>query len=137
MSKFPLTLYTFLYHFSAEGGTEGTEHAQGTFINIPAAETRFPMSAIDNVTTHEFFHLWNVMRIRPCSMESVELVHQQYSPALWFSEGFTSAASRMVLLQAGYLSQRDLRNRIAEALRELQSTPANAWLSAEDASLSV
>jgi predicted metalloprotease with PDZ domain len=137
MGDLPTDRYTFLYRFSAEAGTEGMEHANGTFISVPAAESRKSMSAVDNVTAHELFHLWNVMRIRPCSMEPIEFAHEQYSSTLWFSEGFTSAASRLFLLQAGYMTEADFLDRVAGTLSDLQGSPANSWQSAEDASLSV
>jgi predicted metalloprotease with PDZ domain len=139
MGELPTEAYTFLYRFSDKAGesTEGMEHANGTFISVPAMATRQSMGAIDNVTAHEFFHLWNVMRIRPCSMEPVDFVHEQYSSTLWFSEGFTSAVSRLFLLQAGYLSEADFYDRLAATLNDLQRSPANSWQSAEDASISV
>ena len=133
----PTDKYTFFYRFAADAGDDGMEHANGTFISAPTTETRASMSALDNVTAHEFFHLWNVMRVRPCSMEPIDFAHEQYSPTLWFSEGFTSAVSRLFLLRAGYLTEADFLARLASNLRDLQSTPANSWQSAQDASLSV
>jgi predicted metalloprotease with PDZ domain len=138
MNGLPVTTYTFFYCFPEEdGGIEGMEHPGGTFISIPASSTRQSMSAVDNVTAHEFFHLWNVMRIRPCTLEPVDFVHEQYSPSLWFSEGVTSGVSRLFQLQAGYLSERDYLNRLLSTLKDLEATPANSWQSAEDASISV
>jgi predicted metalloprotease with PDZ domain len=138
MNGLPVTTYTFFYRFPEEGGgIEGMEHPDGTFISVPANSTRESMSAVDNVTAHEFFHLWNVMRIRPCTLEPVDFVHEQYSPSLWFSEGVTSAASRLLQLQAGYLSERDYLDRLVSTLKDLQASPANSWQSAEDASISV
>ncbi len=137
MGGLPMDRYTFFYRFAADAGEDGMEHADGTFLSASATATRASMSAVDIVTAHEFFHLWNVMRLRPCSMEPIDFAHEQYSPTLWFSEGFTSAASRLFLLQAGYLSESDFLARLAGNLRDLQGTPANSWQSAEDASLSV
>lgn len=137
MGDLPTERYTFFYRFPDEAGTEGMEHADGTFISVPMTAIQTSMSAVDNVTAHEFFHLWNVMRIRPCSMEPIDFVHEQYSSTLWFSEGFTSAVSRLFLLQAGYLTEADFLDRLAGALNDLQASQANAWQSAEDASLSV
>jgi predicted metalloprotease with PDZ domain len=137
MGGLPTDRYTFFYRFAADAGDDGMEHATGTFISAPATETRASVSALDNVTAHEFFHLWNVMRIRPCSMEPIDFAHEQYSPTLWFSEGFTSAVSRLFLLRAEYLTETDFLARLAGNLRDLQSTPANSWQSAQDASLSV
>lgn len=137
MGGLPTDRYTFFYRFAVDASEDGMEHANGTFISAPATETRASMNALDNVTAHEFFHLWNVMRIRPCSMEPIDFAHEQYSSTLWFSEGFTSAASRLFLLRAEYLTEEDFLSRLAGNLRDLQSSPANSWQSAQDASLSV
>ncbi len=137
MGGLPTDRYTFFYHFAADAGEEGMEHADGTFISASASATRASMSAVDNVTAHEFFHLWNVTRIRPCSMEPVDFAHEQYTPTLWFSEGFTSAASRLFLLRSGYLTSTDFLSRMAANIHGLQAVPANSWQSAQDASLSV
>jgi predicted metalloprotease with PDZ domain len=137
MGGLPTDRYTFFYRFASDAGEDGMEHANGTFISAPATETKVSMNAVDNVTAHEFFHLWNVMRIRPCSMEPIDFAHEQYSPTLWFSEGFTSAASRLFLLRAGYLTETDFLARLAGELRDLQDSSANSWQSAEDASVSV
>jgi predicted metalloprotease with PDZ domain len=139
MGVLPAEMYTFFYRFTDKAGdtTEGMEHADGTFISLPATATRQSMAAVDSVTAHEFFHLWNVMRIRPCSMEPVDFVHEQYSPTLWFSEGFTSAVTRLFLLQAGYLNEEGFFQRLAGTLSDLEKSPAYSWQSAEDASISV
>lgn len=137
MGGLPMDRYTFFYRFSPDAGEDGMEHANGTFISAPASETKKSISALDNVTAHEFFHIWNVMRIRPCSMEPIDFAHEQYTSTLWFSEGFTSAASRLFLLQAGYLTETDFLARLTGNLSDLQGIPANSWQSAEDASLSV
>ena len=137
IGSLPMDRYTFFYRFAEDTGEDGMEHANGTFISASAKATRASMSAVDNVTAHEFFHLWNVMRIRPCSMEPVTYDHEQYTPTLWFSEGFTSAASRYFLLRAGYLTEKDFLDRMAGNIHDLQATAANSWQSAEDASLSI
>ena len=50
------------------------------------------LDALTSVTAHEFFHLWNVKRIRPQTLEPVDYTKENYTRALWFSEGVTSTA---------------------------------------------
>ena len=66
------------------------EHAYGTAIEVNAERLRTGLSPVASVTAHEFFHLWNVKRIRPQSLEPVDYQHENDTRALWFSEGVTS-----------------------------------------------
>jgi predicted metalloprotease with PDZ domain len=80
------------------------------------------MSAIDNVTAHEFFHLWNIKRIKPCDLVPEDLTHEQYSRALWFSEGVTSAVSRYILLKSGFIDEKQFLARLKESSERMRST---------------
>ena len=58
------------------------------------------------VTAHEFFHLWNVKRIRPQTLEPIDYTKENYTRALWFSEGVTSTAEGIIQLRAGLLDEK-------------------------------
>ncbi len=131
----PYDDYTFLYHFPGHPSGGGMEHAYGTAINISAARLREDSSALAEVSAHEFFHLWNVKRIRPQSLEPIDYSHQQDSRALWFSEGVTSTVADMLLVRAGIASEQQYLANLGRAITELQQRPAHAWQSAEDSSL--
>ena len=137
MGEIPIKSYSFFYRISPHGDTEGMEHAAATSISVPVSSLTGSMGAFDNVSAHEFFHLWNVIRIRPCSLEPVDFLHEQYSPALWFSEGATSAVSRYILLRAGLMTEKQYLERLGDSIDELERTPARNWQSVEDASVSV
>ena len=135
MADRPFTEYTFLYHFPCGHGAGGMEHAYGTAIDVNAERLGDNMTSVASVSAHEFFHLWNVKRIRPQSLEPVDYQHPMDTRALWFSEGFTSTVGDMMLARAGLLNDRQYIDRVASEINELQSRQARTWQSAEDSSL--
>ncbi len=91
--------------------------------------------ALASVSAHEFFHLWNVKRIRPQSLEPIDYTRENYTTALWFSEGVTSTVADYILLQAGLLGQQRYLERLANQIRTLQNRAAHRTQSAEESSL--
>jgi predicted metalloprotease with PDZ domain len=135
MADRPYDQYTFLYHFPRGPAAGGMEHAYGTAIDVSADRLHSSMMAVASVSAHEFFHLWNVKRIRPQSLEPIDYQRAMDTRALWFSEGVTSTVSDMLLARAGLLNDRQYIDRIASEINELQSRPAHHWQSAEESSL--
>ncbi|MGA8272724.1 MAG: PDZ domain-containing protein, partial [Candidatus Sulfotelmatobacter sp.] len=91
--------------------------------------------ALASVTSHEFFHLWNVKRIRPQPLEPVDYTKENYTRALWFSEGCTSTAADIIQLRSGLLDERQFEREIASGIAELEGRPAHLTQSAEESSL--
>ncbi len=135
MADHPFDEYTFLYHFPRGHGAGGMEHAYGTAIDLNADRLHGSMIPIASISAHEFFHLWNVKRIRPQSLEPVDYQHAMDTRALWFSEGVTSTVGDMLLARAGLFSDQQYIDRVASEINELQSRPAHRWQSAEASSL--
>jgi predicted metalloprotease with PDZ domain len=79
--------------------------------------------------------LWNVKRIRPQSLEPIDYTRENYTRALWFSEGVTSTVADLALLKAGLLTPADYFERIARGITVLESRPAHLTQSAEESSL--
>jgi len=127
----PFTEYTFLLHIgkTAEGAGGGMEHANSTAIFVSE------MDYVNGVSAHEFFHLWNVKRIRPASLEPVDYTREQYSRALWFAEGVTSTVGAYTQVRSGLWSKEQFYADLAGQIGELEGRPANAWKSAEESSL--
>ena len=90
MQDVPFSQYTFIFHFVSEGSMGGMEHCNGTAINYAARDLEHNWSSLEDVAAHEFFHLWNVKRIRPQHLEPIDYVHGNDTRDLWFSEGLTS-----------------------------------------------
>jgi predicted metalloprotease with PDZ domain len=131
----PYDEYTFLYHFPHGHGAGGMEHAYGTAIDVNADRLRVSLMPVANVTAHEFFHLWNVKRIRPQSLEPIDYQRENDTRALWFSEGVTSTVGDLMLARAGLIGESEYLQRVGDEISELQRRPAHRWQSAEESSL--
>ncbi|GAC1701210.1 MAG: PDZ domain-containing protein [Candidatus Acidiferrum sp.] len=131
MEGAPFENYTFLLHFgkAATGAGGGMEHSNSTTISVSSDDY------LANVAAHEFFHLWNVKRIRPASLEPVDHTKEQYTRALWFAEGVTSTYAAYTLVRSGVWSTSRFYGDLSDQISELESRPANHWQSAEQSSL--
>jgi predicted metalloprotease with PDZ domain len=131
----PFATYLFLYHFPHFAGGGGMEHAACTAIELPASLIGGSAQPLAAVSAHEFFHLWNVKRIRPQSLEPVDYTKAQPTTALWFSEGVTSTVENIILSRAGLLDPAHYLLRLAAEIRQFESRPAHLTQSAEESSL--
>jgi predicted metalloprotease with PDZ domain len=132
MQGAPFTDYTFFFHiggFSVVGGG-GMEHANCTAISAANIDGATAIAA------HEFFHAWNVKRIRPQSMEPLDYSKEQDSPSLWFAEGVTNTYAAFTLVRSGLWSRQRFYGDLVQQITELQGRPARTWQSVEDSSLS-
>jgi predicted metalloprotease with PDZ domain len=127
--------YMFLYHFPRGPGGGGMEHAYSTAIAMNAEVLAKAPEALASVTAHEFFHLWNVKRIRPQTLEPVDFTKENYTRALWFSEGCTSTAADVIELRGDLLDERHFEQDLASGIGELERRPAHLTESAEESSL--
>ena len=135
MDDRPFENYMFLYHFPRGPGGGGMEHSYSTAITVNAEVLARDSDAFASVTAHEFFHLWNVKRIRPQTLEPVDYTRENYTRALWFSEGCTSAAADFIRLRAGLLDEGHFEQELAADIGELERRPAHLTQSAEESSL--
>jgi predicted metalloprotease with PDZ domain len=131
MDGAPYEHYTFILHVgkATQGASGGMEHANCTAIFTPSA------TYLANVSAHEFFHAWNVKRIRPASLEPVDYTREMYTRALWFAEGVTSTYGAYTLLRTGIWSKQEFYHDLSGQISELESRPAERWQSAEQSSL--
>ena len=135
MQDRPFDDYTFLYHFPRGPAGGGMEHSYSTAIDVNTARMKAEPLGFESVTAHEFFHLWNVKRIRPRTLEPVDYTGEQHSRALWFSEGCTSTVAEHLLVRAGLIEEATFLKRLAQQIQELQSRPARLTQSVEESSL--
>jgi predicted metalloprotease with PDZ domain len=130
MRDIPFRSFLFIYHFGLSGcGASGMEHANSTAICIDAGADPAP------VTAHEFFHLWNVKRIRPQSLEPVNYRAEQPTTSLWFAEGVTNTYEAYTLVRTGLWGRGKFYSNLATQIESLASCPARRSQSAEKASL--
>jgi predicted metalloprotease with PDZ domain len=135
MQDRPYDEYTFLYHFPRGHGAGGMEHAYGTAIDVNADRLHSSLMPVASVTAHEFFHLWNVKRIRPQSLEPIDYQRENDTRALWFSEGVTSTVGDLMLARSGLIGETEYLQQVSDEISELQRRPAHRWQAAEDSSL--
>jgi predicted metalloprotease with PDZ domain len=135
MDDRPFDTYMFLYHFPRGPAGGGMEHSYSTAIDVNADVLARSPEVLTSVTAHEFFHLWNVKRIRPQNLEPADYTKENYTRALWFSEGCTSAAADIIQLRSGLLDEPHFEQQLASGIGELERRPAHLTQSAEDSSL--
>ena len=129
MGDAPFPEYMFLLHVGQNWGGGGMEHANSTAISVGSFAT------LGNVSAHEFFHLWNVKRIRPQSLEPVDYTREMWTPVLWFAEGVTSTYGAYTLVRTGLWNHAQFLADLGAQITELESRPARNWQSAEESSL--
>jgi predicted metalloprotease with PDZ domain len=131
MEGAPFERYTFILHLGkgAAGSGGGMEHSNSTAISAPSDEY------LPAVAAHEFFHLWNVKRIRPATLEPVDRTREMYTRALWFAEGVTNTYGSYTLVRSGIWNKEQFYGDLGEQITELEGRPANRWQSAEQSSL--
>ena len=135
MQDRPYDEYTFMYQFPRGPGGGGMEHAYGTAIELNGERLRANMAIVARVSSHEFFHLWNVKRIRPQSLEPIDYQQEMDTRALWFSEGVTSTVGDMMLARSGLIDEGQYLRAVSQEITELQGRPARQWQSVEESSL--
>jgi predicted metalloprotease with PDZ domain len=96
--------YTFLGDYVPWGGGDGMEHRNSTVV-ASAVSFRDPQNVRRalNTVSHEFFHCWNVERIRPKSLEPFNFEEANISGELWLAEGFTQYYGPLVMARAGLM----------------------------------
>lgn len=135
MDDCPFQTYTFIYHFSDTPERGGMEHAYSTAITLPERTLDGNLGAFKSVTAHEFFHLWNVKRIRPQSLQPIDYTKENYTRALWFSEGVDSTAADCILFEAGLLDEHHYLEALGQTITGIENRPAHLTQSVEQSSL--
>ncbi len=135
MQDRPFDQYTFLYDFPHNPAAGGMEHAYGTAISASDASGKVNLASVMSISAHEFFHLWNVKRIRPQALEPIDYQHEQDTRALWFSEGVTDTVGSLIRARAGVIDEQQYLQKLSDEITEFEGRPAHVWQSAEDSSL--
>ena len=129
MGDAPFREYMFLFHVGPNFGGGGMEHSNSTAISAD-----YP-SQLPSYAAHEFFHAWNVKRIRPQSLEPVDYTREMWTRSLWFAEGVTNTYGAYTLVRTGLWSPQEFYGNLAAQINELESRPAHRWQSVEQSSL--
>ncbi len=114
--------YTFIIH-NVQDGQGGLEHVNSTTLSV----NRFTYSGSEyikflSLVAHEYFHLWNVKRIRPVELGPFDYDNENYTSLLWVMEGFTSYYDELLLLRAGYYTKEDYLRRLFSTLNYVEGS---------------
>ncbi len=130
----PYKDYTFIF-VGGRGG--GLEHLNSTTIGVSAdVLARNPLGA-QSVSAHEFFHTWNVKRIRPVELGPFDYEHPVRTVNLWVSEGVTDYYTEVILARSGVGTPADFSRRLGDAIANHRGNAARLVVSPERASWTV
>ena len=118
----PNTRYVFIVH-NVVGGDGGLEHCNSTVLSVDRW-TYDGGNYINflNLVAHEYFHLWNVKRIRPIELGPFNYDQEVYTNYLWVMEGFTSYYDELILRRCGFYSQEEMLKKIQIAVNYVESS---------------
>jgi predicted metalloprotease with PDZ domain len=130
----PLEQYTFLFNLGFPGG-DGMEHLTSTQIHNRLAWTDTSV-LLPGLTTasHEYFHVWNVKRIRPVALGPFDYTKEQYLPSLWVAEGWTQYYGFVSLRRGGVEGDSAFYARMASVIQANLTAPGRTEVSARMAS---
>lgn len=130
----PLERYTFLFNIGFPGG-DGMEHLYSTQIQNPNAWSD-TATLLPGITTasHEYFHVWNVKRVRPAALGPFDYTKELYQPSLWVAEGWTQYYGFVTLRRAGIEGTDGFYARMANLIRQNLTAPGRKQVSARMAS---
>ncbi|ALJ01535.1 peptidase M61 [Rufibacter tibetensis] len=133
--ELPFNYYLFIVHNLASGGG-GLEHLNSTTLHATrtAYGSERTYEGFLNLVAHEYFHLWNVKRLRPIALGPFDYNQENYSRMLWVSEGFTTYYADLIMRRAGFTSEREHLDRIASSITSVENTPGNKVVSAAQSS---
>jgi predicted metalloprotease with PDZ domain len=120
----PYDRYVFLLHLSAQG-FGGLEHKNSCSLIYQrfGFRNQEKYDRFIQLVAHEFFHLWNVKRIRPKELEQFDYDRENYTPSLWFSEGTTSYYDLVIPYRAGIYDVRAYLTALSKEITRYRTTP--------------
>ncbi|MFC0514461.1 M61 family metallopeptidase [Mucilaginibacter angelicae] len=134
IGEIPYTHYTFL---SIGAGGGGIEHLNSTSLSFSGGEgfnTPEARKRLYNFIAHEYFHHYNVKRIRPVELGPFDYSKENHTNMLWVSEGFTVYYEYMITRHAGLMSNEDMFGDFQNNLRNYENQPGHLYQSATQAS---
>jgi predicted metalloprotease with PDZ domain len=134
--ELPLQRYLFLVYLT-DKGRGGLEHMASTALLYPRQALQSPKGWEDFLTlaSHEYFHLWNVKRIKPRALVPFRYGEEAYTRLLWAFEGTTAYYDNLLVRRAGLMSPQRYLTRLGECISALAVTPGRRVQTLEEASL--
>ena len=139
--KPPYGRYVFMLN-AVDDGYGGLEHRASTA--LIAKRRDLPQQGVSVMTegyttllgliSHEYFHAWNVKRLKPAGLARIDYTHENHTPLLWFFEGFTSYYDDLLLLRAGLIDAPRYLRLVAKTIDTVAATPGREVQSVAEAS---
>ncbi|MDO8719814.1 MAG: peptidase M61 [Polaromonas sp.] len=139
--KPPFKNYLFMLN-AVDDGYGGLEHRNSTALichrkDLPRVGEHKPSdgtTTLRGLISHEYFHTWNVKRLRPSEFESYQYERENYTELLWFFEGFTSYYDDLLLRRAGLLDNAAYLKLLNKTINQVMQTPGRLVQSVAQAS---
>ena len=133
----PYDKYVMFYFFaSPESNAGGALEHLNSFVAFVRQPSEVTPKGLIGTAAHEYFHLWNVKRIRPAEMWPYDYSRENETPLLWVSEGFTSYYSVVAQYRAGLMTPENFLERAAEVAASIENDEARSYISPAEASVS-
>ena len=127
LPKFDFNEYTFLACYIPNASGDGMEHRNSTILTSTRSLANGGMERNIGTVSHEFFHAWNVERIRPKSLEPFNFEEANMSGELWFAEGFTSYYTNLILCRAAIITDKQYINGLNGTFNYVWNSPARQF----------
>ncbi|KPK89148.1 hypothetical protein AMJ80_10160 [bacterium SM23_31] len=131
----PYDKYVFLNVFRRGGG--GLEHKNSTLLTASSARSSTPSLSWLMFVSHEYFHAFNVKRLRPVELGPFDYENPPRTSGLWISEGLTTYYGDLLVIRSGLCSPQDFLSRLSSNIERLQNTPGRLVQTLEQSSLDV
>jgi predicted metalloprotease with PDZ domain len=125
--------YTFIADYLPWANGDGMEHRNSAVLTSASSIRVDRLDMLDTVA-HEFFHSWNVERIRPRGLEPFNLEDTNLSGELWFAEGFTSYYAPLLMRRAGLTNASEFASDMSRAVNAVLTSPGRRIRTAEEMS---
>ncbi len=134
IGEIPYDRYVFMMAQGVDGG--GLEHSNSTFLGFPGGylDSENTIRQLLGLVGHEFFHAWNVKRIRPIELGPFDYSRENYTRSLWVAEGLTVYYDKQIRRRAGYLSPEGFLSELNGELFQYLFQPGHLRQSPEEAS---
>jgi predicted metalloprotease with PDZ domain len=130
----PYDRYVFMNLITETWG--GLEHLASTVLMTTRWKSRTRKGYLEwlGLASHEFFHLWNVKRLRPVDLGPFAYEAENHTRSLWVAEGFTTYYGELLLHRAGLSTAREYLDHLSDQISELQASPGRLVQTLADAS---
>ncbi|UIR56624.1 peptidase M61 [Sphingobacterium sp. SRCM116780] len=131
----PNKRYVFITHNHQSGGG-GLEHLNSTVLGASrtAYSNESTYKTYLSLVAHEYFHLWNVKRLRPKALGPFNYDQENYTTGLWIMEGFTSYYDNLIIKRCGFFSEKEYLNLLANDFTTVLNRPGHEIQSAAESS---